>query len=143
MKKVFLFAAISLLSLGAIAQTGANKVKSQTTTETKQQKKVDDVLKFNTEKHDFGKIKYNVPVTYSFELKNISDKPVVIETTYAGCGCTTPEKIVEPIMPGATTKLKVAYNAAAVGPINKEVFIKVAGIDQPKTVLIVGEVLQN
>jgi hypothetical protein len=143
MKKLFVFAAISLFSLGAIAQTGATKVKSQTTTETKQQKKVDDVLKFNTEKHDFGKIKYNVPVTYSFELKNISDKPVVIETTYAGCGCTTPEKIVEPIMPGATTKLKVAYNAAAVGPINKEVFIKVAGIDQPKTVLIVGEVLQN
>lgn len=142
MKTLLVFAAISLFSFGANAQNSETKVKTQAAA-AKPQQRVDDVLKFNTEKYDFGKVKHNVPVTYSFELKNISNKPVVIENTWAGCGCTTPEKIVEPIMPGASTKLKVAYNAAAVGPINKEVFIKVAGIDQPKTVLIVGEVVQN
>ena len=53
----------------------------------------------------------------------------------------TPEKIVEPIQPGATAKLKVNFNAAAVGPINKDVFIKIAGIDQTKSVKITGEVV--
>lgn len=105
------------------------------------QTKPEELIKVNTENHDFGKVKQNVPVSYYFEIKNISDKPVVVETTWASCGCTTPEKIVEPIQPGATVKLKVDYNSAAVGPINKDVFIKLAGIDQAKSVKITGEVL--
>jgi hypothetical protein len=105
------------------------------------QSTTDSVIKINTEKYDFGKIKQNVPVEYSFEIKNISNKPVVVENSWATCGCTTPEKITEPIMPGATAKLKVQYNAAAASPFTKDVYIKLAGIDQPKTVHITGEVL--
>lgn len=124
MKKIILLAAAFVFTLGVFAQD-----------------KVDDVVKFNVEMHDFGKIKNNVPVTYSFEIKNISNKPIVIENSWASCGCTTPEKIVDPIMPGETAKLKVAYNAAAVAPFHKDVFVKIAGIEQPKTVQISGEVL--
>lgn len=107
------------------------------------QPKPDDVAKFNEEVHDFGKVVVGVPVTYSFEIKNVSDKPIVVENSWASCGCTTPEKIVDPIMPGASAKLKVQYNAAAVGPINKDVYIQFAGIAQPKTVRITGEVLST
>jgi|SRR5690606_9166137 Protein of unknown function (DUF1573). len=107
------------------------------------QSKSDDVVKFNTEKHDFGKIKQNVPVTYYFEIKNTSDKPIVIENASASCGCTVPEKPEKPINPGATGKVKVQYNAAAMGPFTKDVFIKIAGIDQPKKVQIVGEVVAD
>lgn len=123
MKKIVLLATAFMFSLAMMAQ------------------KADDVIKFNTEKHDFGKLKQNVPVTYSFEIKNISDKPVVIENSWASCGCTTPEKIEKPIMPGETAKLKIQYNAAAAAPFTKDVFVKVSGIDQPKTVHITGEVL--
>jgi Protein of unknown function (DUF1573) len=101
----------------------------------------DDVIKVNSLKHDFGKIPQGKPVVYSFEIKNTSDKPVVVENTYASCGCTTPDKIVEPIAPGATTKLKVQYSAAGVGPFTKDVHIKLAGITQEKIVQITGEVL--
>ncbi|HET6995408.1 MAG TPA: DUF1573 domain-containing protein [Chitinophagaceae bacterium] len=101
----------------------------------------DDVMKVNTVKHDFGKIPQGKPVTYSFEIKNTSDKPIVVENTYASCGCTTPEKIVEPIAPGATAKLKVQYSAAGVGAFTKDVHIKLAGITQEKVVQITGEVL--
>jgi len=124
MKKIFFLATAFFFSVAVAAQA-----------------KADDLIKVNTENHDFGKVKQSVPISYYFEIKNISDKPVVVENTYASCGCTTPEKIVEPIMPGATVKLKVDYNSAAVGPINKDVFIKLAGIDQPKVVKITGEVL--
>ncbi len=124
MKKLLLLATAFAFTLAASAQT-----------------KTEDLIKVNTDSHDFGKVKQNVPVTYYFEIKNISDKPVVVENTWASCGCTTPEKIVEPILPGATAKLKVDYNSAAVGPINKDVFIKLAGVDQAKSVKITGEVL--
>ena len=124
MKKIVLLATAFMFSLAVMAQA-----------------KADDVIKLNVEKHDFGKLKQGVPVTYSFEIKNISDKPVVVENSWASCGCTMPEKIVEPIAPGATTKLKVQYNAAGASTFTKDVFIKIAGVEQPKTVVITGEVL--
>lgn len=125
--KTLLFGALfSFFSLAVVAQT-----------------KVDAVAKMNTEKYDFGKIKQGEPVTYSFEIKNISDKPLVVENSWASCGCTTPERIAEPIQPGATAKLKVQYNAAAVAPFTKDVNIKFAGIDEVKTVKITGEVLST
>ena len=124
MKKIFLLASAFVFTLGVMAQP-----------------KPDEVIKMNTEKHDFGKIKAGTPVTYAFEIKNISDKPIVVENSWASCGCTTPEKIVDPIMPGKTALLKVQYNAAAVSTFTKDVHIKFAGIELDKTVQITGEVL--
>lgn len=124
MKKFALLTAAFVFSLAVMAQT-----------------KPDEVIKFNTEKYDFGKIKHNSPVTYNFEITNISKKPVVVENSRASCGCTTPEKIVDPIAPGQTVKLKVQYNAGALGVFNKEVFVKIAGVDEEKKIYIGGEVL--
>src|SRR6266478_8389004 len=101
----------------------------------------DDVMKVNTEKHDFGKILQGKPVDYYFELTNKTDKPIVVENAWGSCGCTTPEKPTEPIAPGATSKLKVQYNAAAMGHFDKQVSIKLAGVDVPKVVGITGEVV--
>jgi len=126
MKKIALFASALVFSIAVMAQT-----------------KADDVAKFNTDKHDFGKIKQGVPVTFFFEIKNISDKPIVVENASASCGCTVPEKPEKPINPGATGKIKVQFNAAAVAPFTKDIYIKLAGIDQPKTVQITGEVVAN
>lgn len=127
MKRIVFLAAAFMFTLVAMAQPA--------------QTKPDDVIKLNVEKHDFGKIKQGVPVTYVFEIKNTSDKPVVVENSYASCGCTTPGKIEEPIAPGATAKLKVQYSAAAMGIFNKDVHIKLAGIDQEKIVYLSGEVV--
>jgi Protein of unknown function (DUF1573) len=124
MKKILLLATAFVFALGASAQTGP-----------------DDVIKMNTEKHDFGKIKQGVPVTFTFEVKNISNKPVVVESTSASCGCTTPEKPEQPIMPGETGKIKVQYNGSGMGVVTKDVYIKLAGIEQQKVVKIVAEVV--
>lgn len=133
MKKILLLATAFVITMAVKAQTNDN---APTTN-------VDNVIKMNVETHDFGKVKQGIPVTYEFEIKNISNAPVVVENTWASCGCTTPEKITEPIMPGKTAKLKVQYNSAAVAPINKDVFIKIAGIEAPKSVHITGEVLST
>ena len=108
-----------------------------------QELKADQVIKVNTEVYDFGKIKKDVPVTTYFEIINISDKPVVVENAWAGCGCTTPEVPKEPIAPGAAVKLKVVYNAAALAGFTKEVYIKLAGVNEPKVVKIKGEVVES
>jgi hypothetical protein len=124
MKKIWILTTALFVSIASMAQV-----------------KLEETVKMNVEKHDFGKIKQGEPVNYAFEIKNISDKPLVVENSWASCGCTTPEKITEPILPGATAKLKVQYNAAAAAPFTKDVYVKFAGIDQTKSVQITGEVL--
>ena len=107
------------------------------------QQKIDEVMKLNSDKHDFGKIKQGVPVTTYFTITNTSNQPLVIESATAGCGCTTPEYAKEPVPAGATTKLKVGYNAAAVGRFDKPVTIKFAGVAETKQVMISGEVVNE
>ena len=124
MKKLLLLASAFVFSVSLFAQT-----------------KVDDVAKFNSEKHDFGKIKQGVPAVYYFEITNSSDKPLVIESASASCGCTVPDYPKEPIAAGATSKIKVQYNAAAMGHFDKDVYIKLAGISDQKTLKISGEVV--
>lgn len=124
MKKLLLLATAFTFTFAAMAQT-----------------KADEVVKVNTEKYDFGKIKQGTPVNYEFELTNTTEKPLVVEKSWASCGCTTPEKIVDPIMPGKTAMLKVQYNAAAISPFTKDVYVQFAGIEQPKILHITGEVL--
>ena len=125
MKKIAILAAAFLFGTAVMAQTNA-----------------DDVVKFNTEKHDFGKIKQGKPVVYYFEINNVGDKPLVVENVSSPCGCTVPEKPQKPIMPGKKDKIKVEYNAAAMGPFTKDLTVKFAGINQPKIVSITGEVVQ-
>ena len=123
MKKLLFLAVAVVAGLSAMAQ------------------KADDLIKVSTEKYDFGKIKQGVPVTTYFTITNTTDKPVVIENAWAGCGCTTPEYSKEPIAPGATSKLKVGYNAAAMGHFDKAVNVKLAGVNEPKVITITGEVV--
>src|SRR5829696_4887221 len=126
MKKFFFLAAAFVAGISAMAQ-----------------QKADEVIKVNSDKHDFGKIKQGVPVTTFFTITNTSDKPLVIESATAGCGCTTPEYAKEPVPAGATTKLKVGYNAAAAGRFDKPVTIKFAGVAETKQVMISGEVVNE
>ncbi len=107
------------------------------------QQKADELIKVSSDKFDFGKIKQGTPVTTYFTVTNISTKPVVVENAWAGCGCTTPEISKEPIAPGASAKLKVGYNAANAAPFTKDVFLKLAGIQEPKNIKITGEVLNT
>lgn len=124
MKKLFLLAASFVMGMAVMAQ-----------------QKAEDLVKMDVESHDFGKIKQGVPVTTYFTITNISDRPVVIENAWAGCGCTTPEYSKEPIAPNGSAKVKVGYNAAAMGFFTKDVNIKLAGVDAAKVIKITGEVV--
>jgi len=125
MKKLLFMVFALVISAGLFAQT-------QPKTE---------VVKFKEIKYDFGKIKQFVPATHEFSFTNISDGPVVIESTVASCGCTTPVKPEGAIPKGKTEKITASYNASAAGPFNKTITVKIAGQDQPIQLNITGEVL--
>jgi hypothetical protein len=125
MKSLFLFASAVILSASVFAQA----------------KKAEEVLKFKEVAYDFGKIKQNSPVSHDFMFTNISDNPVIIESAMASCGCTTPVKPEGAIQKGKDDKISAGFNAANVGPFNKSITIKVAGVDMPLQLKITGEVL--
>jgi hypothetical protein len=125
MKRLFLFASALILSASVFAQA----------------KKAEDVLKFKELAFDFGKIKQGTPVSHDFAFTNIGDNPVIIESAMASCGCTTPTKPEGAIQKGKDDKISAGFNAANVGPFNKSITIKVAGVDMPLQLKITGEVL--
>jgi Protein of unknown function (DUF1573) len=105
------------------------------------QKKAEDVVKFKELTYNFGKIKQGVPVTHDFGFSNTTDKPVIIESATPSCGCTTPVFPQAPIASGKADKITAGFNAAAIGPFNKTITVKIAGINAPLEIRITGEVL--
>lgn len=106
------------------------------------QSKADDVAKFKTETYDFGKINQGVPVTATFEVTNIGKEPLIIDQAQPSCGCTVSDYTKAPIAPGKTGFVKATFNAAAMGPINKQVTVKFAGIEDVKFLKFTGEVVK-
>ena len=89
--------------------------------------------------YDFGKIAQGRPVYHVFEIVNTGKEPLKLENVQTSCGCTTPEWSTEPVAPGATTSVKVGYNAAAEGVFTKSITVVYNG-NQTKTLLISGNV---
>jgi hypothetical protein len=133
MKSIFLSCAALFISVAMFAQTQAA---AGVTT-----KKAENYLKFKELTYNFGKIKKDVQVSHEFPFTNISEKPVVIESAFGSCGCTTPVWPQTPVAKGKTDKLVAGFTAPSVGPFSKTITVKVAGVDAPMTLTITGEVL--
>lgn len=125
MKRIFVFIALIIIGYTGFSQ-------NVNTTE---------LVGFNKLKYSFGKIKQNVPVTYTFQLKNNGSKPLIIEQATAQCGCTTPEYSKKPILKNKTSPLKITFNAANPGPFTKTVTVKFLNIPEPSILTIEGEVI--
>lgn len=137
MKRILIaFCALALATSGM----SQNKPAAQPTSSS-QSKKADELVKFTELKHDFGKIKQGVPVTYDFAFQNVGNQPAVIETATASCGCTTPTWPKTPVTKSKTDKVSAGFNAASPGPFEKTITVKVAGYDMPLELRITGEVL--
>jgi hypothetical protein len=105
-----------------------------------QAKKPDEVAKFSSETVDLGKIKKGNPVTASFTITNISKQDLIIENVTPGCGCTKSDYTKEPIKPGKKGTITATYNAANAGNFSKSVYVKFMGIDEQKSISIMGVV---
>ena len=102
MKPVLIAISFAIMSLGSFAQSE---------------------MEFESESHDFGDVKFEVPATYKFEFTNEGSAPLIISGAEGSCGCTVPEKPEAPIMPGAKGTIKVSYDTKKPGRFNKQIII--------------------
>lgn len=73
---------------------------------------------------NMGKVVEGEQVLVTYKFKNSGNKPLVITSVTAGCGCTIPETPKEPIAPGAEGEIKAKFNSSGrVGPNHKQVYV--------------------
>lgn len=66
---------------------------------------------FDKKDHNFGTFRESDGViTHTFEFTNTGDLPLIINNVTSTCGCTTPEWPHNPVIPGETGIIKVAYD---------------------------------
>ncbi len=133
MRKVFLSLAILLLSGGAIMAQG-RKHKKDKDKDSKEAPLVvqtmadatpattgaapaapasnlkPEDLAFTDVVHDFGTVMEGPDATCVFSFVNKGSEPIVIQKAQPSCGCTVPSFSSEPVAPGATGKIDVAYH---------------------------------
>ena len=130
MKNLYLTLVLITTGVAVSAQTATNATAAVPVTST---------ITLKETSYDFGKIAQGRPVYHAFEIVNTGKEPLQLENVQTTCGCTTPEWSTEPVAPGATTLVKVGYNAAAEGVFTKPITIVYNG-NQTKTLLISGNV---
>lgn len=75
------------------------------------QSSAQSAIEFDNKLHDFGKIlEIDGKVMHNFVFKNVGNKPLILYSVSATCGCTTPKWNRSPIAPGAVDTIKVIYN---------------------------------
>lgn len=74
--------------------------------------------------HDFGKVKINEPVRYSFVFTNTGQAVLEITSVHPGCGCTTAGEWSRKVEPGKTGNIPIQYSAVgAGGPFGKTITV--------------------
>ena len=92
--------------------------------------------------YNFGQKNEGEIVEYSYRFKNIGDKPLIISSAKAGCGCTVPEKPEKPIAPGEIGSIKVTFNSKGrPGSAQKTVTVLSNAFPPFPTLLLEGEVI--
>ncbi|MBL1279054.1 MAG: DUF1573 domain-containing protein [Fluviicola sp.] len=75
-------------------------------------------LVFDKLSHDYGDVLPNTDNETVFTVTNTGERPLIIEDVSASCGCTTPEKPEEPILPGQSDVIRVVFHPKP-GQINE------------------------
>ena len=71
---------------------------------------VADNMAFSDAIHDFGTVPEGPDATCEFTFKNTGKEPIIIQKAQPSCGCTVPSFSKEPVAPGATGTINVAYH---------------------------------
>jgi len=123
MKKVYIYFFILLYS----CQTGFNSNNNAK-------------LLFNEKEYNFGSLKYQLPYTHTFIVKNAGDLPLIIFNVETSCGCTVPHWSKTPIKPGREGNIEVIFSSTNIGFFRKTITVYYNGNSSPDTLFIKGEV---
>lgn len=136
MKKIFLVFLIAASVAGCKSEDKKVKAVSDDTAATEHTSKEDIAKKMAQDSANattiewldasplaLGKLTQNKEVEVTFRFKNSGDKPLVIESVSASCGCTIPETPKEPFAPGQEGIIKAKFNGSGSGAITKHVTV--------------------
>ena len=107
--------------------------------------RIDGVVELDHTVHDFGDILTGSgPVSCSFTIKNISDKPMAIYTVGSSCGCTGVTWTREPIQPGASGVVSATYsNDEGPYPFDKTLTVSLSNVRKPVILRLRGTAYQK
>jgi hypothetical protein len=127
------------LSFGFSATVNAQSTPKKETKKTTKPAKSSGLTftKMVIERND---IPFGSDEAFTFEFKNNSKTPAIIQGVQTSCGCTTAEKPEAPIQPGKKSQISVKYDTKRVGPFTKTITIT-SNVSEPIILTIKGTVL--
>lgn len=90
--------------------------------------------------HDYGSIVYGANGKVDFIFTNQGTQPLIISDVKSSCGCTIPTWTKEPVEPGKTGVIKVAYNTTLPGAFNKTIVVYSNANNSPIRIEVRGKV---
>ena len=116
---------VSVLSDGESDEELAAKVKAFEAEEKAEKESVTS-MSFDKMLYDFGNVKPESDNMCKFKVTNTGKKPLIIDKVSASCGCTTPHKPDQPILPGKSDYIEVGFHPkpGQLGEITKTVTIE-------------------
>ncbi len=104
------------------------------------QQKFGGIAEFDSTTHDFGDVMLSDgALSCSFNVRNISDKPMAIYSVVSSCGCTNVEWTREPIKAGASGTIKATYsNDEGPYPFDKTLTVYISNVSKPVTLRLRG-----
>lgn len=137
MKKLILFTLLVFgVTFGVMAQ------QSKTSTPNNNAVGTQAEITFDKLEHDYGDVPRNGNGETTFTYKNTGKIPLILSNVRSSCGCTVPAWSKEPLMPGQTASIRVKYNTANPGPINKTVTVESNASNNRVILRIKGKVLK-
>ena len=100
-------------------------------------------IKVNNPEINLGQVRYCVPATATFTMKNTGALPVAIKDVDTGCGCTTVSYPKGEIAPGQEFQFSVTYDAKLLGHFTRVVTIFDDSASEPFDVTVNGQVVMN
>jgi hypothetical protein len=138
MKTIIIMLTALLLPLMPLMAQEANQQTEQATESNGPQ------ITFQKTVHDYGEIVVGGDGNSTFEFTNTGNEPLILSAPRSSCGCTVPTWPRQPILPGESETIKVTYNTARAGRINKTVTINSNAKNSSSVVLrITGNVVNK
>ena len=134
MRKIFFVWSVVILAAACNSKdksAASDKQKKDSLSEAQKTNAVTDTANYTTIKwldstfHNMGKMKEGQVLDIAFKFKNTGDKPLVISSVTASCGCTVPEKPEKAFAPGEEGLIRAKFDSnGKSGLQQKTVYVK-------------------
>lgn len=93
--------------------------------------------------HDLGQIMWQGQTTYNFTLTNKGSKALAINQVLTSSSAAKATWSKEPVLPGASTNLKVSLTNELLGQFNKAIYVYTESTAQPLVLHLQGKVVRE